>query len=262
MPCNSSHWTSTRKSFMRAGIRGRTQSRSVSLCGACASPTLIYYDAYRSLLRTICSCTAPRERNFAPRYGHPPGYAHLSLGHVHHAFCTFLDNAPFTPYLSSSFALQPPTPSILSPTKSATRLLHSPLLLPFTLSKPCSFTLVLAKARTTHVALQYVTDGGKENGDETGTRRVSRVMGIQRPLYSVAALRSNPIKVPLYHNISFAACILRLQNGLFLDGASSGLATLDSEATAWLVDYLRVTGYETFLVSTVGLERIQHVNLT
>jgi hypothetical protein len=50
--------------------------------------------------------------------------------------------------------------------------------------------------------------------------------GIQRPLYSVAALRSNAIKDPLYHNISFAVCILRLQNGLFLDGMSTRLATL------------------------------------
>jgi hypothetical protein len=88
---------------------------------------------------------------------------------VHHAHCTFSDIAPFYPYLSSSssIALQPPTPSILSP-KFATRLLHSPLLLPFTLSKPCSFTLVLAKAQTTHVALRYETNGGKENGDERG----------------------------------------------------------------------------------------------
>jgi hypothetical protein len=72
---------------------------------------------------------------------------------------------PFTPYLSS-----PPSLYNFQPLNSiAHQIRHSFAALTtspsFTLSTPCSFTLVLAKARTTHVALQYETDGGKENGD-------------------------------------------------------------------------------------------------
>jgi hypothetical protein len=139
----------------------------VSLYVACASPTLIYCDAYRSLLRIICSCTAPRERNFAPRHGHPPRYARLPLGHGPpcplHIFRTM---PPFTPYLSSSsIALQLPTPQFYyPPTPPLVCCTHRfSFLSP---SKPCSFTLVFAKARTTHVTLQYEGDGGKVNGDE------------------------------------------------------------------------------------------------
>jgi hypothetical protein len=73
---------------------------------------------------------------------------------------------PFTPYLSS-----PPSLYNFQPLNSIThQIRHSFAALTafpsFALSTPCSFTLVLAEARTTHVALQYETNGGKEKGDE------------------------------------------------------------------------------------------------
>ena len=150
MPCNSSRWTSTRRSFMRAGIRGRTQSRFVSLFGTYTSPTLIYCDAYRLLPRTICSCTAPRERNFAPRYGHPPQYAHLPLGHDSPCPLHIFGHCPplpptYPPPSPSPYNAQPPQ-FYHTPKPPLVCCTYHFFLLP---SPNPVVSLVLAKAQTT-----------------------------------------------------------------------------------------------------------------
>jgi hypothetical protein len=85
---------------------------------------------------------------------------------VHHAPRTIFGQCPPLPLpILSSIALQLPTPlnSITHQTRHSFAALTTSS---FTLSKPRSFTLVLAEARTTHVTMQCETDGGKENGDE------------------------------------------------------------------------------------------------
>ena len=84
---------------------------------------------------------------------------------IHHALHTFFGHCPPLPPTyppPSLYNFQPPQfyhPQIRHSFAALTTSSSS-------VSKPCSFTLVFAKARITRVALQYEMDGGKENGDE------------------------------------------------------------------------------------------------
>jgi hypothetical protein len=79
----------------------------------------------------------------------------------------------------------------------------------FPVSNDASYSSVLWRQGPRHTCSLARPDGWGAKGDESdGERGESRVISIQRPLYSGAALRSNAIKGPLYHTFLTVAWLV------------------------------------------------------
>ncbi len=148
----------------------------------------------RSPPRTICSCTVPHERLLDLRILRH--YLLSCLGGSGHGAlmpsAQFLDNASLVPLLLSSSTSPTPSPHCYYP-RSLPRVCCTLLLLSVPPSPTMPRTVVLS--RPAHTCSLARPDGwGAKGGEPDGERGESRVISIQRPLYSGAALRSNAIK--------------------------------------------------------------------
>jgi len=166
----------------------------------------------RSLRRTICSCTVPHDRPLDLRIIRHYLLSSLGGGSGHGALIPspqILDNASRYP------------PPITIPLHHLTATIHDPfprvcctlLLLSvpplFPVSNDASYSSVLWRQGPRHTCSLARPDGWGAKGDESdGERGESRVISIQRPLYSGAALRSNAIKGPLYHTFLTVAWLV------------------------------------------------------